>query len=488
MQDTQTIHQITLPRLSNTDEESLITFWYKSKGDYVKKGDVLVEVQTEKAVSEIESDTDGVIVKIHKKRGEVAAVGEVLASIASGDGSARQIGNQNLTQDTFPSVQQELPVNTSFVKASPRVRKLAKDLGVDLAATPGTGKNGEPTVEDIQIAVKRRAADMSEKEAQDETNEALSEVASNCNFTETSTEDRENQKPRIIATPSVRKLAREKGVNLEELQGEVNGKIQREDVLRFAEERGQDKGETADPETSPETHEAVEVVRFAGARKAIAKAMTHSKQTIPHVTHFAEPDVTELVIHRERFKEEARSRNIKLTFLPYVVKALIGALKECKELNASIDDNEENILYKKYYNIGIAVQTENGLVVPVIKNADQKTVTMLAKEIESLTAAAREGKLTADQMRGGTCTISNIGSVGGQWFTPVINHPETSILGIGEIFEKPSVRNGEIAIGKLLPLSLSYDHRVIDGVIAQNALNHIKKLLQDPELLLLELD
>jgi pyruvate dehydrogenase E2 component (dihydrolipoamide acetyltransferase) len=471
MQDTKTLHEITLPRLSEVDEESLITFWHKSEKDPVKKGDVLVEVQTEKAVTEIESDTDGVIVKILKKRGEVIGVGEVLVSIAEEDkGDIEKFKNQSHSNNTSVPEQKETQTTKhSFVKASPRVRKMAKDLGVDLTAISGTGKNGELTVEDVQRAV----------------NEPI--------MIETPTPKPHDERQRVIATPSVRKLAREKGVDLEELKGRsVNGRIHREDVLKFAEETGHHlKTDQATMKTdiaADENTGHIERVKLGGIRKAIAKAMTHSKQTIPHVTHFAEVDVTTLVIHRDRLKEVAKSKQIKLTFLPYVVKALISALKEYKELNASVDETEENILYKKFYNIGIAVQTENGLVVPVIKDADHKNISGLAKEIDMLTITARENKLTMDQMKGGTCTISNIGSAGGQWFTPVINHPETSILGIGEIIDKPIVRNGEITIGKMLPLSLSYDHRVIDGMIAQLALNHMMKLLEDPELLLLELE
>jgi pyruvate dehydrogenase E2 component (dihydrolipoamide acetyltransferase) len=471
MQDTKTVHEMILPSLSETDEESLITFWHKSEKDPVKKGEVLVEVQTEKAVAEIESDTDGVIVKIHKKRGEVIGVGEVLVSIAEQVmGDSETIKNQSHFTDTsVPEQQETQTTKPSFVKASPRVRKIAKELGVDLAAISGTGKNGELTVEDVQ-----RAA-----------NEPL--------MIETATSKPLDERQRVIATPSVRKLAREKGVDLEELQARrVKGRINREDILKFAEETEPylktDQAIMDSDTEADENTDQIERVKLGGIRKAIAKAMTHSKQTIPHVTHFAEADVTSLVIHRDRLKEVAKLKQIKLTFLPYVVKALISALKEYKELNASVDETLENILYKKFYNIGIAVQTENGLVVPVIKDADHKNISALAKEIDLLTTTARENKLTIDQMKGGTCTISNIGSAGGQWFTPVINHPETSILGIGEIIEKPIVRNGEITIGKMLPLSLSYDHRVIDGVIAQNALNHMMKLLVDPELLLLELE
>jgi pyruvate dehydrogenase E2 component (dihydrolipoamide acetyltransferase) len=479
MQILKTIHDIELPRLSDQDVESLIVFWHKSEGDLVKKGEVILEVQTEKAVTEIEADVNGVIVKIHKQRGEVAAFGEALASIeveGSKEAEQVQLAEQPIMAAPSLSATTETPQKKPFVKASPRVRKMAKDLGMDLAMMTGTGKNGELTIQDVQKAAQATAVD--EQTAapvvmQDETLTIEQEPKI------------EHSKSQVIAPPSVRKLARELGIKLEELNGiGKNGRVQKEDVLKFAEEKERSLKE----EPIADNAERKERVKLAGIRKAIAQAMTHSKQTIPHVTHFAEADVTALVVHREKYKEAAKVKDIKLTYMPYVVQALISALKEFKELNASIDEKEEYIVYKKFYHIGIAVQTDNGLVVPVIKDADRMKIPQLAKKIDALTKTARENKLSKEQMADGTCTISNIGSAGGQWFTPVIHHPETAILGIGEIVEKPIVRNGEIVIGKTLPLSLSYDHRVIDGVIAQNALNHIKKLLQDPELLLLDLN
>jgi len=197
-------------------------------------------------------------------------------------------------------------------------------------------------------------------------------------------------------------------------------------------------------------------------------------------------DVTKLVAHRKKFKEVAAEKGIKLTFLPYVVKALVSALREYPILNASIDDEAEEIIHKHYYNIGIAADTERGLLVPVVKDADRKSMFAIAKEINELAQKAREGKLAPNEMKGSSCTITNIGSAGGQWFTPVINHPEVAILGIGRIAEKPVVRDGEIVAAPVLALSLSFDHRIIDGATAQYALNHIKRLLSDPELLLME--
>lgn len=182
----------------------------------------------------------------------------------------------------------------------------------------------------------------------------------------------------------------------------------------------------------------------------------------------------------------AAEKNIKLTFLPYVVKALVSTLREFPALNTSLDDEAGEIIHKHYYNIGIAADTERGLLVPVVKHADRKSIFAISAEIQELATKAREGKLSPDEMRGASCTITNIGSAGGQWFTPVINHPEVAILGIGRISEKPVVKNGEIVAAPVLALSLSFDHRMIDGATAQYALNHLKRLLNDPELLLME--
>jgi pyruvate dehydrogenase E2 component (dihydrolipoamide acetyltransferase) len=209
-------------------------------------------------------------------------------------------------------------------------------------------------------------------------------------------------------------------------------------------------------------------------------------RTAPHVTLMDEVDVTELVAHRKKFKQVAADRGIKLTYLPYVVKALTSALREYPIINTSLDDTTDEIVHKHYYNIGIAADTDKGLLVPVVKDADRKSIFNISGEINELATKARDGSLAPDEMKGASCTITNIGSAGGQWFTPVINHPEVAILGIGRIADKPVVRDGEIVVAPVLALSLSFDHRMIDGATAQNALNHIKRLLNDPQLLVME--
>src|SRR5699024_6570572 len=198
-------------------------------------------------------------------------------------------------------------------------------------------------------------------------------------------------------------------------------------------------------ESYPETRE-----KLRGIRKMIAEAMVNSKTRAPHVTLMDEIDVTEFVAHRRRFKDAALEQGIKLTYLPYVVKALISASKKYPILNAAVDDEAEEIVYKHYYNIGIAADTDQGLLVPVVKDADRKSIFEISKNINELADKARNGKLTAEEMKGASNTITNIGSAGGQWFTPVLNYPEAIILGIGRIAEKPVVRDGEVVVAPVL--------------------------------------
>jgi pyruvate dehydrogenase E2 component (dihydrolipoamide acetyltransferase) len=451
--------EVKLPRLSDTHDESLITFWHVSEDDAVEKGDTLVEVQTEKAVSEIEAPESGVVKEIRKKRGETAAVGEVLAVIETAAETADSPEEQEKTEQEIPeetAVQaQEIPVEK---KATPRVKKLAKELGVDWRLVTPTGPNGKVTEEDVRNAAKQS--------------------------------ENEKQPNRFVkAAPSVRKFAREHNVGLDEVTPTgPNGRILKSDVEAVIAKRKSAQTEAkkeaaAAKETTRDIPQSQRRIPLTGIRKAIANAMVHSKSVIPHVTHFDEANVTKLVSHRQRVKPFADEKGIKLTYLAYVVKALTAVLKKYPMLNASLDDEREEIILKDEYHVGFAADTDRGLVVPVIKHADQKSLFQIAKEIQELAKKARDGSIKADEMTGSTCTISNIGSADGSWFTPIINHPESCILGIGRVEKKPVVINDSIEIAAMMALSLSYDHRLIDGVLAQKALNELKKYLSEPDLL-----
>jgi pyruvate dehydrogenase E2 component (dihydrolipoamide acetyltransferase) len=278
---------------------------------------------------------------------------------------------------------------------------------------------------------------------------------------------------KIIATPAIRKLARELNVDLATVQATgPGGRITEEDVRNTSKRAAQ-------PIVQVEGLE--ERIPFKGIRKTIAERMARSKNIAAHVTHVEEIDFTELVSAREKAKAIAQKSNLKMTYLPFIVKAIIGGLQKYSHLNASLDDLKKEILVKKYYNIGIAVATENGLIVPVIKDADKKNLMQIAQEIEELSDKARKNTLTLNETRGGTFTITNIGSVGGVFSTAIINHPEVAILAIGRIVKRPAVKDGNVVVRDMVNFSLNFDHRVLDGADAANFLNMVKQSLEDPD-------
>ncbi|MFW3611252.1 dihydrolipoamide acetyltransferase family protein [Staphylococcus caprae] len=439
--------EFRLPDIGEGIHEGEIVKWFVKAGDTIEEDDVLAEVQNDKSVVEIPSPVSGTVEEVLVDEGTVAVVGDVIVKIDapdaeemqfkgshSDDDSSKQEEQQeeapakeettsSQSQETSTSSSQEAEVDENkTVKAMPSVRKYARENGVNIKAVTGSGKNGRITKEDVDAYLNGGSADSA-------SNESAASSAASTGSEETS-----------------------------------------------------DSTSQSLPEGDfPETTEKIPAMR-----KAIAKAMVNSKHTAPHVTLMDEIDVQALWDHRKKFKEIAAEQGTKLTFLPYVVKALVSALKKYPALNTSFNEEAGEVVHKHYWNIGIAADTDRGLLVPVVKHADRKSIFEISDEINELAVKARDGKLTSEEMKGATCTISNIGSAGGQWFTPVINHPEVAILGIGRIAQKPIVKDGEIIAAPVLALSLSFDHRQIDGATGQNAMNHIKRLLNNPELLLME--
>jgi pyruvate dehydrogenase E2 component (dihydrolipoamide acetyltransferase) len=227
-------------------------------------------------------------------------------------------------------------------------------------------------------------------------------------------------------------------------------------------------------------------VPLRGLRRVIADHMVHSKHVAAHTLHVDEADLTDLVAMRERAKAKAAAEGIKLTYLPFFVKAVTGALKRYPYVNASLDDEYHEIVLKKFYNIGIAANTDEGLVVPVIHDADRKSIFELAAEIGHLAAKARSGKLSHDEISGGTFTITNVGSVGGLFTSPIINYPEVAILGTHSIVPRPVVRDGQIVIRQMMYLSLSFDHRVVDGALAAEFVRDLARSLANADVMLME--
>lgn len=326
--------------------------------------------------------------------------------------------------------------------------------------------------------------------------EVLNTKVENNNFVliEEKKDNKDNKK--VLATPATRKYAREKGINISNVKGSGNnGRVTKSDIdnylkssqeipvstsLIVTENIHQSKEEKYSNYTNYE-----ERVPFKGLRKKIAQNLSNSVKNVPHFMIADELDVTDLVNLRSDLKEISLKQDIKLTYLPFIIKAVISALKEFPVLNSSLDEENNELVLKKYYNMGFAVATPEGLIVPVIKNADQKSILQLAKEIEVLSEQTRTGKAALDNLKGGTFTITNIGSIGGMLSSPIVNYPEVAILGVNKIIKKPVIVNNEIKIRDMLYLSMSCDHRVVDGAIAALFLNKVIELLQNPKFLLL---
>ena len=429
--------QFKLPDIGEGIAEGEIVKIDVKVGDTIAEDDVLFEVQNDKSVEEIPSPVSGTITAVLVSEGTVAHVGDVIVEIATEGGShapaaaapAAPAAPAQASAPAAPAAPTGVPAASNpgkLVLAMPSVRQYAREKGVDITAVVPTGKGGRVTREDIDNFGGAPVAAPAAAPAQAAAAAAPA------------------QAPAKAAAPAPAKP--------------FVGSAERE-----------------------------ERVKLTPMRKAISKAMVNSKHTAPHVTLHDQVEVSKLWDHRKKFKDVAAAQGTKLTFLPYVVKALAVAMKKFPVLNASIDDASQEIVYKNYINIGIATDTDLGLFVPNIKDANTKSMFGIADEINALAAKAHEGKLTAAEMGQGTITISNIGSVGGGWFTPVINYPEVAILGVGTIVREPVINeNDEIVIGRNMKLSLSFDHRIVDGATAQKAMNEIKRLLNDPELLLME--
>jgi len=394
------LRQVKLPDIGEGLVEGEIVEWLVKEGDYVKMFQPLVRVLTAKATVEIPSPFEGIVLRLLAKPGDVVRVGAPIAEIEA------------------PEVQ------------------------------VATGAPG--------------ASDVERVESRESAREAL-------------------QVP-VRAPPRVRKLARELGVDLSKVKGTgPGGVITEEDVLRYAEES---KKAAEAPRQPALVEGAVERVPLKGIRRIMASKMVEAKSRIPHAYIVEEVDVTELVKLRDVLRQDAESKGVKLTLLPFIVRAVVKALKEYPLLNASLDEERGEIIIKKFYNIGVAVDTPQGLVVPVIKGADGKGLYQIAREIGELAEKAREGKTSLEYVTGGTFSITNIGSVGTVLGMAIINYPEAAILGVHRLVEVPRYVDGELKPRKIVYLSLSFDHRFIEGAYATRFLLAVKRYLENPAILM----
>lgn len=392
-------------------------------GDKIKEGDTLVVIETDKVNAEIPIPVDGKIIELGPKEGEIVHVGEILAVIDDGS-------------------------ETTDEPSETKTEKESDEAGVV----------GKLEVSEEVIA----------SSSEETTSSAKSE--------------------RVLATPVARKLAIDMGVDIKNVKGTGDhGRVLKTDLEKL-DNKSQKSVEVQQikvdtpviKENNGDRREKISTLR-----KSVVKAMTLSKQVIPHTTLIDELDVSKLVDFRNEYKEMAKTQGVKLTYMAFIIKALVKSIKEYPVFNSSFDSVNEEIIYRKDINVGIAVDTPDGLIVPNIKNVDKLSLFEIANEVERLSSLAKERKIQLSDLQNGTITITNFGAFDAISGTPVIKHPEVAILGIGKIMKKPVVENNEIVIRDIAPLSLTFDHRIIDGADGGRFMIAYKKYLKDPLLLLM---
>ncbi len=419
------------PDIGEGLEEGVIVQWHVDKGQKVKMGESLVTMETDKVVTEIPSPRDGVIAARYGSEGETVRVGAALVEIEL---NADEIGSAKV---------EEKPKAESVEEEGAGVVGTLEVAGNDFVLT--ASKEG---------------------------------VA----------EEKENnqRQSKALATPVARAMAKEMGIDINLVRGTGPAqRVMKNDILSYSKQDS--KFTVSKPIASDNLLEdRLEVEPLSQIRKTIAKNMIQSKHNAAHMTVFEEVEISELDRVRKKYKDYFKDENIRITYLAFIVKAVALALKKHKSLNAEMDMEKGVMIYKKYYNIGIAADTEKGLVVPVIKNADKLSIKEIALEIQTLSEKARDGKLGMDDMKDGTFTITSYGSIGGLFAVPVINYPQAGILGIGRISKQPIVKDDKLDIGLMLPLSLSVDHRIADGGETSRFLNRVMSYLSEPVGLLID--
>jgi pyruvate dehydrogenase E2 component (dihydrolipoamide acetyltransferase) len=430
--------EFKLPDIGEGISEVELLRWYVHEGDVVKEDQNLAEIETDKAVADLPSPYAGVIQRLHHQAGARIPVGSVLVSFAEHEQSPTETvrtpvaagaeASPRATADAGVAPQRGRAAaepGLERVLATPATRRRARELGVDLTAVQGTGPAGRITLDDVERSA--RAGELS---------------------------------PTMAEAPP-----------------------QATDTAPVASERV-----VSEAMMLPDFSQwgAVEHVPLNATRRQIARKMVHSLFTAPHAAALDEADVTELEAFREQAQARLEDRHIHLTLLPFVMKATVGGLKQFPALNASLDAEKQELILKRYYHFGIAVDTERGLIVPVVREVDRKSLMELAAELGATIQRTRAGKINLDELRGGTFTLTNAGAIGGHAFIPIINYPEVAILGMGRAQPKPVVRDGQIVVRTMLPLSIAFDHRVIDGADVVRFLTLVIRLLADPVQLFLE--
>jgi len=419
------------PDIGEGLEEGKIIEWYVEKGQMIQSGDPVVKMETDKVVTDIPSPKSGIVAA------KYGAVGDTI-----------NVGNALLEID-IEGVEGESAVETAKEQPEAPTKESVDEEG--FGGVVGT----------IEVA-----GDGAYLPAGDEGMPS---------------KDSPQSRKKVLATPVARAMAKDMGVDINLVKGSgPAGRVTKKDIQGYSKHDAE-----SSPKAKPEaSHEDYRIEPLSQIRKTIAKNMLRSKQNAAHMSIMDEVEVTELIRARKSLNKTLESEGIRLSYLPFIIKAISLALKKHPVLNAELDLQNDRIIYKNFINIGIAMDAEDGLVVPVIKNADRKSLTDLASEIKSLTHKAENRELKLEDLKNGTFSITSFGSIGGYYAVPVIAYPQVAIFGIGRITEKPIVKDGEIAIGHLMPISMSVDHRIVDGAEVGRFVNDVLSYLKEPLLML----
>ncbi|HEX3600967.1 MAG TPA: 2-oxo acid dehydrogenase subunit E2 [Lacipirellulaceae bacterium] len=472
--------QIKLPNLGENIESGDVLTIFVSEGDTVKANQDLMEVETDKATMPVPAPQAGKITKILVGEGDTVEVGSPIMEIEASSAAEKPAPAK-------PAAPKE--EKAAAPKAKPPAPK--KQEEADEADSDDDG------LEEKAAAPKTPSKRIKKHEPEpeeDEEEEEAAPIATKAKAKKSAPADDElgDGHASAAAGPSVRRLARQLGVDLRRVRPSgAGGRVTIEDVRAHVRETNEHvaatmpRGVTPPGTANTDDFGGVRIEKMSRMRQTIARNMVVSYTTIPQLTNFDDADVTELEDMREQSKGDYSDRGIKLTAMSFIIKAAAASLKRHPTLNASVDMETNTITYKEYVNIGIAVDTERGLVVPVLRDADRKSISQIASEIEELAAMVREGKFDLDIMKGGTFTISNMGAVGGTYSTPIINPPQVAVLLVGRTRAVPQIVDDTVVARLMMPLSITYDHRIVDGAAAARFTNEMKGFLAAPGRLLL---
>ncbi|MEX2142142.1 MAG: 2-oxo acid dehydrogenase subunit E2 [Pirellulales bacterium] len=466
--------EFKLPNLGENIESGDVVNVLVKEGDQIKANQGVIEIETDKAVIEVPSTQAGRVSKVHVKQGQTIKVGSTVLTLESSGTAAKS--------EAKPAAKPAANTKGADAQAPSKPAAARKQPAQPAAATaappPSTSKAGRKPTPPAKPAVQPTAHEGGNGRSTPPTAEPA-------HFASTKTADTATPPP---AGPEVRRLARELGVDLARINGSGSGgRITREDVIAAVRQANL-SGATIGPrdEEEHDNYGPIQREKLSRMRKTIAANMVNSVQTIPQLTNFDDADITELEQWRKDSSADYEKEQIKLTSMAFVMKAVALALKEHRTVNASLDLENDQIVYKHYVNIGVAVDTERGLVVPVVREVDRLSIKEIAQALGALAQKARNGQTAIEEMRGASFSISNLGAIGGVYSTPIINPPEVGILLVGRARKLPVVVDGDrIEPRLLMPLSLTYDHRLVDGAAAARFLNEVIEYLESPRRLLL---